>query len=158
MNDSAKSILLVLGALLLIIVIGTIARHETKNNKDEPKAPVPMSKKHHLIYVTSKRCSWCDKMDRDTLSSDKVKDRLDREFVFHKKTSKDMQYKGNDAFVPFNGQLYKVTGFPTTILLNHDGKELRNTAGYMGPDEFLHWLDHKREGKGDGFSPVGEVP
>ncbi len=45
-------------------------------------------------------------------------------------------YKGNEL-----GARYRVTGTPSTMLLDADGRVLASAGGYQTPRQFLIWLD-----------------
>ncbi len=130
MNDST-----VKGAFLLAILVGLIFL--VIHFKDQNKAPAPVKPappvpaKRHFVYVSGARCPACNQMEK-TFAAPKVKERLDKDFVFEKVSGKDANEK------------YSVKAYPTYLILE-GGKEVRRATGYKGADEFLAWLDARNE-------------
>ena len=94
-----------------------------------------------LDFTGSDWCSWCQKFDKDVLSTDKFTSYAKSKLVL---VTLDFpsHIKQDAALKQANQELKKrfdVTGFPTFVLLNSDGKELGRQVGYLrgGPDAFI---------------------
>jgi thiol:disulfide interchange protein len=73
-----------------------------------------------LVYFHADWCSWCRRMVRDTLSAREVIG-LSRNFICVKvDTDKDPQVSRE----------YKVTGLPTIIFLDPEGKVIKRVVGF----------------------------
>jgi thioredoxin-related protein len=91
--------------------------------------PPPAPAKKQLVYVGSKACAYCLKMQVNTLGNAKVKEEISANYVFIDASGKD------------GAKRYSVTVYPTYILMNSDGTEIKRGVGYRGPEEFLAWLN-----------------
>jgi len=135
---------------LVLVVFASFLGYLMFNHKPvevQPAKPAPfVAPKLQLVYVTSAKCVWCDKMKRNTIANAKVADRLGKEFVY-------IEANGKDAVGRYN-----VTAVPTYILLSPEGKEVRRGTGYRTPEEFLAWLDgrHAGDGVGEQVTPIGD--
>ena len=86
-----------------------------------------------LLFTGSDWCPWCKKLESEVLSTDEFKTWMSANLVpvyldfprFHKLP--DAQAKQNDEL----NAAYKVTGYPTTIIVSADGKELDRIAGFL---------------------------
>lgn len=124
----------IFGSLVLVVFAGVLTSVVLSHRQQEvPNVkPMPDEKplaKQQLIFVTSSRCIWCDRMKRNTFANAKVAERIGRDFTYAETSGKDAN------------QRYTVTGFPTYLILDSSGKELRRGTGYRSPDEFIAWLD-----------------
>jgi thiol-disulfide isomerase/thioredoxin len=94
-----------------------------------------------LDFTGSDWCGWCKKFDKDVLSTDKftsyAQDKLvlvTVDFPSHKQQDAALKQANQELKKRFD-----VSGFPTFVLLNSDGKELGRQVGYLrgGPDAFI---------------------
>ncbi len=98
-----------------------------------------------LDFTGSDWCSWCIKFDQEVLSTPQFNayGNLKLEFVkvdFPHNTPQSPELKqANDGLA----KQLNVTGFPTFVLLNTDGRELGRQVGYLagGPDAFIAELE-----------------
>lgn len=89
-----------------------------------------------MIMVTSKTCTYCDKMQNLTLSDASVKEKT-KEFNFIKVDESDAEAKH------FLG---KHIEYPPTIFFLSKYKILNKAVGYLPPSEFIPWVeDTKRK-------------
>ncbi len=87
-----------------------------------------------LISFWAEWCSWCVKMDNEVLSDKEVIDFVSENFVPVK----------IDSDLPENRRLlilYQITGHPSFVILDKDGKFLGKAIGYMPKDIFLQFLE-----------------
>jgi len=111
--------------LFLVVLVSVGGCADAPSGKVPP--PSPAAKKQ-LVYVGSKACAYCLKMQVNTLSNPKVKEAIAANFTYIDASGKD------------GAKRYAVTTFPTYILLASDGTEIKRGVDYRGPDEFLAWL------------------
>jgi thiol:disulfide interchange protein len=76
-------------------------------------------------------CGWCQKLDEDTYSDARVREKAGR-FVAVKV---DADRDGASL------RKYGVEGFPTVLFLSPEGKEIRRVPGYAPPEAFLKEMD-----------------
>lgn len=128
-----KGFFFALGVIVLIALAIDIKRSIPRSPFAPifPKKPAPSplrpKVRQQLVYVTSKNCTYCVKMDKQTFADPKVSKILADEYAFTK-------VSGEEA------TKYKVKGFPTYILFDDAGHELLRGSGYKGPDDFIAWL------------------
>ena len=140
-SDTTVSLILVLLAALLSYALLVRPHEAAPDPAKKPNIPAPKAKLQ-LIYATSKTCIWCDRMERNTLSQAKVQERLARDFTFAKVSGKDAETR------------YSIKGYPSYLILNADGNELRRGTGYRTPEEFLMWLDQNPVRDTGKFTPA----
>jgi len=94
-------------------------------------------KSHSMIVVDAYAdwCGWCKKLDKDTLSNPKVREKL-QDFVLLKLDT--------DAH-PEDSRRFGVEGLPTTLILDENGKVIASQAGYMPPDEYIKFLSKAKK-------------
>jgi thiol:disulfide interchange protein len=89
-------------------------------------------------------CGPCRMMDRTTFRDEEVARRLD-EIIPVRIDSEDAVRRDG----PSGSELadrYGVTGYPTVMLLDSDGKEIARQNGYMSARALLRWLDRRLPG------------
>jgi thioredoxin-related protein len=92
--------------------------------------PAAQEKGTVLIFGTD-WCGWCKKMERTTLTDPRVVKALKNYTVTHVNGDND----------PATVRKYRVTAYPTVVLLDAKNRVVKTTAGYMSPAEFLRWLE-----------------
>lgn len=101
-------------------------------NYDEAIKESTATNKYMLIVFTgSDWCPWCQKLDREVLSTDEFAEMVGSKFVFlkidfptHTKITSAQQKHNNDL-----KEKYGVKGFPTLIILDEKQQKI-NTIGY----------------------------
>lgn len=133
--------ILLLSGLLCYVLMGH--KHAPDERpKPAPLDPVPVKKQ--LIYVRGTNCVFCDKMERQTFTHPKVAERVNNEYTLVKTS-------GKDAVARYGVQVY-----PTYLVFDLDGREIRRGTGFRNAEEFLAWLDtdqRRLNGTGE-FSPL----
>ena len=115
---------------------------------DLPKAieKAKAEKKMVLIDFTgSDWCGWCIKFKKETLDTPEFAKYAKENLVLveldypSKKAQTDELKKANAELK----KQYKVSGFPTLVVLNGEGKEIGRQRGYLagGPGAFIKELD-----------------
>jgi thiol:disulfide interchange protein len=91
-----------------------------------------------IVDVYTDWCGWCKKMDSDIYNSPTVA-ALSRRDVFVKLDAEDNGE--GEAFA----KRMRVTGYPTTIILNSRGEVLQKAAGYLrSPENFVQFVESAR--------------
>jgi thioredoxin-related protein len=86
-----------------------------------------------LLYFFSTSCYYCRIMDRSTLSDKEVDGILKKDFVYLRidvDKSRDM------------GDLYRITGTPSSWFLESSGKRIGEIPGYVKAKEYKHILEY----------------
>ena len=125
--------------------------HVERGDLPAALAQAKKEKKTVLIDFTgSDWCPPCKALNKEVFSTkefaDYAKDKfvlVELDFPRTKTQSPDLK-KANQAL----SEKYRITGFPTVVLLNNDGKELWRKVGYMsgGSKEFLAEIEKALEG------------
>ncbi|MFD0892533.1 thioredoxin family protein [Luteolibacter ambystomatis] len=132
------------------------------------KKQAAAEKKDLLIDFTgSDWCGWCIKLDEEVFSKDPFKEGVKDKFVlvsldFPQKP--ENKAKLGEAAQAQNKELqkkYSVSGFPTIMLCDSEGKPFGQT-GYQqgGPEKYVTHLDELRAGKktrDDAFAAAGKA-
>jgi protein disulfide-isomerase len=115
---------------------------------DLPKAQEQAKKDNKLVlldFTGSDWCGWCIKFKKEVLDTDEFKGYADKNLVLvevdfpnKKEQSEDLK-KANQALK----EKYSVSGYPTYVVLNGEGKEVGRQVGYEagGPKAFIAKLD-----------------
>ncbi len=106
------------------------------------------NKKILLDFTGSDWCGWGIKLKKETFDQPAFKEYADKNLVlvevdFPQRKSQDPVVKQqNDALQ----QQYRVEGFPTLVLLDPQGKVLKQQSGYIpgGPKGFIDWVNSAR--------------
>jgi thioredoxin-related protein len=89
--------------------------------------------KYVMVLITSKRCKWCKKLKRKTLSSDPVIEKLNSKFVSVEVTRRKDEYPHRKL---------RARAVPTTYFLTPDGRAvMRPVIGYWNRTNYLSYLD-----------------
>jgi thioredoxin-related protein len=115
-----------------------------KTSFAEAIAEASQQDKHILLYFTgSDWCLPCLKMDQEVLSQKRFSKFASKSLILvkldfprRKKLSANEKAQ-NDQLA----KKYGIQGFPTFVLVDSSGKEVRRQEGYLegGPAEFLKW-------------------
>ena len=84
-----------------------------------------------MLYFYTNWCSWCEKMERETLSDREVSN-LARKLIC---------VKINGDRDKETVKEYNVTGYPTVIFLASSGSMIRNMGGYQEPADFAKVME-----------------
>jgi thioredoxin-related protein len=114
-----------------------------------PQALAQAKKENKMVllnFTGSDWCGWCIKFKSEALETQEFATYAARNLVcvevdFPRKTPISAALKqANKALAA----QYKVTGYPTFVVLSKDGKELGRQDGYQagGPKAFMAWLDN----------------
>lgn len=103
------------------------------------------NKKVLLDFTGSDWCGWCMKLKKETFDQPAFKDFADKNLVLVEvdfpqgKTLPPDVKKQNDSLQ----EKFKVEGFPTLVLLDSQGKIIKQNSGYLpgGPKAFIDWVN-----------------
>jgi thioredoxin-related protein len=110
----------------------------------QAKAEAANQRKSVLLDFTgSDWCPWCMKMDKEVFDQKQFQDFASKNLILVK-----LDYPRTKELSPTetaqNEQLqqeFRIEGFPTYILLDPSGKEIKRQEGYLrgGPSAFIRW-------------------
>lgn len=106
---------------------------------------VKENKKVLLDFTGSDWCGWCIKLKKETFDQPAFKEYADKNLVTveidfpQRKTLDPQLQKQNNALQ----EQYQVQGFPTLVLLDPQGKVIKQESGYIpgGPKGFVEWVN-----------------
>jgi thioredoxin-related protein len=97
-----------------------------------------------LDFTGSDWCPYCIKMDKEVFAKPAFSTFADQKLVlvkldFPRRTNQSATEKSQNQEL---AKKYGIEGFPTYVLLDPSGKELRRQVGYLegGPDAFITWV------------------
>ena len=97
-----------------------------------------------LDFTGSDWCPWCIKMDKEVFSQPKFSEFALKNLIlvrldFPRRTPQSAAEKSQNEGL---AQKYGIEGFPTYLLLDSTGKEVRRQVGYLqgGTSAFINWL------------------
>ena len=135
-------------ALVLLISASTSLRAtELTWQTDFAEASKQAAQEHKYIlldFTGSDWCPWCIKMDKEVFDGSQFSDFAAKNLVlvkvdFPRKTAQSPNEKSQNEEL---AKKYAIEGFPTYILLDSSGKEVRRQVGYLqgGATAFIGWL------------------
>ena len=128
--------------LLACILISPGCENSVKYNwADEPLETIIIDNYEKIILVDfeTESCVWCDRLDADTFTDQKVID-----FAKQNLISKKIDAEKGDG--PKHKKKYRVRGYPTILFLDSQGAEIDRIVGYRPPEEFLSELNRIKNG------------
>jgi protein disulfide-isomerase len=100
-----------------------------------------------LDFTGSDWCPYCIKMDKEVFAKPAFSTFADQKLVlvkldFPRRANQSSAEKSQNQEL---AKKYGIEGFPTYVLLDPSGKELRRQVGYLegGPDAFISWAQLK---------------
>ncbi|MEW5700826.1 MAG: thioredoxin fold domain-containing protein [Candidatus Zixiibacteriota bacterium] len=95
---------------------------------------VPGKHDHSLLFVLATWCGWCKKLKAETLTDSTVIHILGKSFnIAQIDPDSDTLVAYADSSVTCRGlarTIYRVTGYPTVIVLNREGRETSQIVGF----------------------------
>jgi thioredoxin-related protein len=141
--------------VLLISATAALRAAELTWQTDFTQASQQAAQEHKYIlldFTGSDWCPWCIKMDKEVFNQSQFSDFALKNLVLVKV---DFPRKApqSPAEKTQNEQLakkYAIEGFPTYVLLDSSGKEVRRQVGYLqgGANAFIDWLGLSGQTKG----------
>jgi thioredoxin-related protein len=103
------------------------------------------NKKVLLDFTGSDWCGWCIKLKKETFDQPAFKEYADKNLVtveidFPQRKTLDAQLQKQNSALQ---EQYQVQGFPTLVLLDPQGKVIKQQSGYIpgGPKGFVEWVN-----------------
>lgn len=134
------AVIVVIVISALIIAYAELSPDETSSNNKTLNVTSNLSEameiaeeqdKDVFLVFTSDTCQWCDKLDKDTLSDERVMSRLDKEYVT---TIVDIDEQ------PEIARSFNAVATPVMLFLDNNGTEKQRLNGFYGPDELLEYM------------------
>jgi thioredoxin 1 len=111
--------------------------HDLSSGMKRAKA----EKKTIFLDIWAEWCPPCQKLKKDVFPKAKAQAALKKVVATSVMTeTKDHKPVGEGPKV---AEQYKLEAYPTLIMLDADGKELRRHIGYMGEDELVKFIEGK---------------
>jgi thioredoxin-related protein len=112
--------------LILTLCFGFFmnVRAQSSNFNDALKTAKEENKRV-IVDVYTNWCGWCKKMDADAYGNKKIKNLIKKNFVFVKlnaESENKLKYNGKEYSEADLAYQFQVTGYPTTVFLEPDGK------------------------------------
>jgi len=136
-----KKITIILAACCALLQLRAA---ELSWSTDVPQAVAKAKAEDKLVlldFTGSDWCGWCIKFKNEALDTKEFQDYAGKDLVLveldypHKKEQSAELKAANKALA----EKYNVTGFPTFVVLNKEGKEIGRQVGYEtgGPQAFI---------------------
>jgi len=142
--NTARSLLLV--AVATILTSLPAAANGWGDNYNAALATAAKEHKNVLLDFTgSDWCGWCIRLKKETFDQPAFKDYADKNLVlvevdFPQGKSQSPEVKKQNNRLQ---EQYQVQGFPTLVLLDPQGKVIKQQSGYIpgGPKGFINWVN-----------------
>lgn len=127
---------------LLFVVVSTYSFTQTeifKGSFDELEQKAQKQKKPYIVDFSTSWCGYCKKFDREVMPDSSFSSLVNQQFLFGK-----VDGDAEKALV----SKYKVRGYPTFIIFNEKGEEIKRFNGYVDAQSFvrtLNYLGYKQE-------------
>lgn len=136
--------LLFLCITFCLMALPALANGWGDNYKEALATAAKENKKVLLDFTGSDWCGWCIRLKKETFDQPQFKDFADANLVLVEvdfpqgKSLPSEVKKQNDALQ----EQYHIEGFPTLILLDPQGKVIKQNVGYLpgGPKGFIDWV------------------
>lgn len=129
-----------IAAFSLIATGADAAVNWSKESYDQMLARAKQENKYIFIDFFTTWCGPCKRMDEKTFTDAKVQDLLNSMIAADWDAEKD-------PWIDL-AKKYRVSAYPTLIVIGPDGKEVDRHLGYLDPAEFIQTIDGYRNGIG----------
>jgi protein disulfide-isomerase len=146
-NFTRSRVLLLVLAITCFLGAGFAKAAELAWKTDFAQASAQAGQQHKymlLDFTGSDWCPWCVKMDKEVFNQPQFSDFAGKNLVlvkldFPRRAVQSAAEKSQNEGL---AKKYGIEGFPTYILLDPNGKEVRRQVGYLegGPDIFIDWM------------------
>lgn len=106
--------------------------------------------KYVIIDIYAPWCPWCQKMQEEVYTDDRVLSRLDQHFepgrLDASDTEQEYVYEGHTFTAQQLAVSLGMRGTPTTVFLQSDGSYIAHLPGYIEVDQFQNVLDYISSG------------
>jgi protein disulfide-isomerase len=135
------------GLALVLTAAPSLRAAELTWQTDFAKASQQAAQEHKYIlldFTGSDWCPWCIKMDKEVFNQSQFSDFALKNLVlvkldFPRKAAQSPAEKSQNEDL---AKKFGIEGFPTYVLLDPSGKEVRRQVGYLqgGATAFMDWL------------------
>lgn len=148
MHSPIKTQRLIIPAFLAVILLFSGFKSAEPKDKEgihwltfeQMLQQMPKSQKKVVVDVYTDWCGWCKKMDAATFSNAKVADYVNKKFYAVKldaESMKTLQVNGKTITErELAGQIFKVSGYPTTVYLDESLSVLTTISSYLDVPTF----------------------
>jgi len=101
------------------------------------------------LFIKSKACGWCRKMEQETFTDSEVKGALSNlvPVVLQGDSRRMVTYKGQSySEAQLVREVFGVRGFPTSIFMEPNGDIIGGLPGYLQPKQMVVITDYVGEG------------
>jgi len=146
-------------ALISVLMLSLSCGNTKTQNFEEALRTAKVENKKVIVDVYTDWCGWCKKMDRDAYSDPGIKQLINDNFVFVKLDAESdvkLNYNGKSYRSSEIAAMFDVSGYPTTVFLEPDGKvinfmydsyKMNNLPGYYKASDFRKVLEYFRDEK-----------
>jgi len=102
-----------------------------------------------LIDFFAEWCKWCHVMDEQTFSAPEIKNRFSKNWVTIRVNTEDRNryatYDGKSMSYQDLSGYFQVTGLPSYLFMDKDGKPIHLLPGYVPKEQFGPLLDYMKD-------------
>lgn len=116
---------------------------------DQGLSAAKNSKKYIFVQFYANWCGYCRKMDKEVFSKPQILNQLKSNFVairVNGESTNAVTVEGKQLSEQKLTQLHNVSGYPTLLFMDRQGKPIGKHPGYLGPDEFNSVLGYISSG------------
>ena len=125
---------IIIGLILLWFAIGCAKKNDYNFLSSEEEVQHTNKSTKSVIYFTSDYCIPCIKMKKIVWPNSKVQETINS---YH---NSPWMLNGSEPDDADQFYKYKIEYVPTTIIIDHNQKEVKRHVGYMRVDELLEFL------------------
>lgn len=110
---------------------------------DEAQARQAQEPRPMFVDVYTDWCGWCKRMDRDTFSNEEVVNYVNSNYYAVKlnaESTDEVTYKGSTMSQTSLARTWKVSGYPTIVLINAEMSLVQAKPGFRKPNGFMSML------------------
>ena len=110
------------------------------NTLDSGLAKAKKSDKKLMVDFYTTWCGWCKRLDRDVYGNEQIARYLNQQYILVKinaESGAKVTYKDTTYSETEFARAFGVTGYPTIIFFDSEGKPITSLGGYVGPERFL---------------------
>ncbi len=130
MRTAALSLMITM-AVMLIASANATAQIPWQDNLRSAHAQAEREGKLMLLHFYSDNCTWCDRLEAGSFQAPQVGQTIDQNFV-------PVKIHANST--PKLAEMFKVTKFPTDVIVTTDGKTLSHAVSPQEPDRYVAML------------------